>query len=75
MAGEGSNGLVTAGTRDRQAIPQVKEKAVGEKRLQIVPKGASVSEEEVPSEKQAVYVITDEEAAEIVKLAMALEVQ
>jgi pyruvate,water dikinase len=41
--------------------------------MQIVPKGNGVSEEEVPPEKQAVYVITDEEATEIVKLAMALE--
>jgi pyruvate,water dikinase len=58
---------------DKRSL-KVREKTMGEKKMQIVPKGNGVSEEEVPPEKQAVYVITDEEAAEIVKLAMALEV-
>jgi pyruvate,water dikinase len=57
---------------DKESL-KVIEKALGEKKLQIVPKGNGVVEEELPPEKQSAYTLNDEEAAEIVKLGKALE--
>ena len=57
---------------DKESL-KVIEKTLGEKKMQIVPKGNGVLEEEVPPEKRTIYVITDEEAAEIVKLGKTLE--
>ena len=52
---------------------KVIEKSLGEKKLQIVPKGVGISQEEVPPEGRGAYVMGDDEAAEVVKLAKALE--
>jgi pyruvate,water dikinase len=54
-------------------ILEVMEKNLGEKKMHIVPRGSSVVEEQVPSEKQATYTLSDEEAAEIVRLGKDLE--
>jgi pyruvate,water dikinase len=52
---------------------EVIEKTLGEKKLQIVPKGHGVVEEETPSEQQGAYTLTDDEAVEVVKIGKALE--
>lgn len=57
---------------DKESL-QVVEKTLGEKKCQIIPRGKGVVEEEVPSDMREVYVLSDEEAAEIVKLGNALE--
>jgi pyruvate,water dikinase len=57
---------------DKESL-KVTYKTLGEKKLQIIPTGSGVSEEEVPPEKREAFVISDEEAAEIVKLGKALE--
>ena len=48
-------------------------KTLGEKKLRIVPKGHGVVEEETPLEIQGAFTITDEEAAEVVKIGKVLE--
>jgi pyruvate,water dikinase len=48
-------------------------KTLGEKKLRIVPKGHGVVEEETPLEIQGAFTISDEEAAEIVKIGKDLE--
>ncbi len=57
---------------DKESL-KVIEKTLGEKKLQIVPKGNGVAEEELPTEKQSAYSLNDEEASEIVKLGKVLE--
>ena len=57
---------------DKESL-NVIEKTLGEKKLQIVPKGHGVAEEEPPPEKQSAYTLNDEEAAEIVRLGKVLE--
>lgn len=49
------------------------EKTLGEKKLQIVAAGNGVREEEVPADKRCEYVLSDKEAAEIVRLSTLLE--
>ena len=49
------------------------EKSIGEKAFQIIPKGEGVIEEEVPVEKRNTYVISEDEAREIVRLCLILE--
>lgn len=51
----------------------VTEKTLGEKKMQIVPKDEGIAEVDVSPEKQAAYVLSDEEAAEIVRLGKGLE--
>ncbi|RJX26772.1 MAG: hypothetical protein C4554_05330 [Dethiobacter sp.] len=57
---------------DKESM-KVIEKTLGEKKLQIVPKEEGVVEDEVHPEKQAAHVLSDEEAAEIVRMGKALE--
>lgn len=57
---------------DKESL-KVVEKTLGEKRMQVVPKGEGVVEDEMSPEKQNTYALTDEEAVEIVKLGKALE--
>ena len=57
---------------DKESL-KVIAKTLGEKKLQIVPKGHGVAEEEPPSEKQSSYTLSDEEAVEVVKLGKSLE--
>jgi pyruvate,water dikinase len=57
---------------DKESL-KVIDKSWTEKKVYIVPRGNGVVEEEVPSEKQTIYTLSDEEAAEIVKLGKALE--
>lgn len=57
---------------DKESL-KVIAKTLGEKKLQIVPNGHGVAEEEPSPERQRTYTLTDEEAAEVVKLGLALE--
>lgn len=57
---------------DKESMTVI-EKTLGEKKLQIIPQDGGVAEVEVPPEKQAAYVLSDEEGVEIVRLAKALE--
>jgi pyruvate,water dikinase len=57
---------------DKESL-KVIDKSWTEKKVYIVPRGDGVVEEEVPSEKQNIYTLNDEEAAEIVRLGKALE--
>ena len=57
---------------DKESL-KVIERTLGEKKLQIVPNGHGVTEEELPFEKRSSYTLSDEEAAEIVKLGKSLE--
>jgi pyruvate,water dikinase len=57
---------------DKESL-KVIAKTLGEKKLQIVPKGHGVAEEESPPERQRTYTLTDGEAAEVVKLGLSLE--
>lgn len=57
---------------DKESL-RVIDKTLGEKKLRIVPKGHGVVEEETPPEKQGAFTLTDEEAAEVVKLGLSLE--
>jgi pyruvate,water dikinase len=57
---------------DKESL-KVITKTLGEKKLQIVPNGHGVVEQESSPERQRTYTLTDEEAAEVVKLGLALE--
>jgi pyruvate,water dikinase len=57
---------------DKESL-EVIEKDLGNKKMQIVLKGDGLVEEEVPAEKQTIYTLNDEEAAEIVRLSKTLE--
>lgn len=57
---------------DKESL-KVINKALGEKKIRIVPKGHGVVEEETPPELQRAFTVSDEEAAEVVKIGKALE--
>jgi pyruvate,water dikinase len=52
---------------------KVIEMRLGEKRMQVVAKGGRTLEEELPAEKQNVYVLNNEEVIEIAKVGKILE--
>jgi pyruvate,water dikinase len=52
---------------------KVIEKTLGQKQMQIVPKGHGVAEEEPAPEKRTAYTLSDEEAVEVVKIGLSLE--
>jgi pyruvate, water dikinase len=57
---------------DKESL-RVIERTLGQKEMQIVSKGHGVAEEELSAEMRSAYVLTDDEAIEIVKIGMSLE--
>lgn len=48
-------------------------KTLGQKDIQIVPRGHGVAEEKIPAEQRKTYALSDEEASEVVRIGTSVE--